>query len=124
MNNTTDSKAVNIQNGGMELYENRLKSFDAYPKQMLPDKFKLARAGLSYTGKSDMCHCSYCGVLLNQWNRDDDAMTEHYKYSPDCPFIKMVGAPKPMVSNNALQAGVGGFRPSVPSNAFVRPFGF
>ena len=30
----------------MEYYENRLKTFDTYPKQMLPDKIQLARAGL------------------------------------------------------------------------------
>ena len=36
----------------MEYYENRLKTFDTYPKQMLPDKYQLARAGLYYTGKS------------------------------------------------------------------------
>ena len=35
----------------MEYYENRLRTFDTYPKQLLPDKFQLARAGLYYTGK-------------------------------------------------------------------------
>ena len=34
----------------MEYYENRLKTFDTYPKQMLPDKIQLARAGLYYNG--------------------------------------------------------------------------
>ena len=29
--------------GSMECYENRLRTFDTYPKQMLPDKFQLAR---------------------------------------------------------------------------------
>ena len=32
--------------GSMEYYESRLRTFDTYPKQMLPDKFQLARAGL------------------------------------------------------------------------------
>ena len=36
----------------MEYYENRLKTFDTYPKQMLPDKIQLDRAGLYYSGKS------------------------------------------------------------------------
>ena len=35
----------------MEYYENRLRTFDTYPKQMLPDKFHLARAGLYDMGK-------------------------------------------------------------------------
>ena len=36
--------------GSMEYYENRLRTFDTYPKQMLPDKFQLAQTGLYYTG--------------------------------------------------------------------------
>ena len=78
----------------MEYYENRLKTFDTYPKQMLPDKIPLARAGLYYTGKSDMCQCFLCHVKLNAWERDDDAIKEHYKWSPQCEYIKMVGAPQ------------------------------
>ena len=35
-----------LSSGNMEYYENRLKTCDTYPKQMLPDKFELARAGL------------------------------------------------------------------------------
>ena len=46
--------------GNMEYYENRLRTFDTCPKQMLPDKIQLARAGLYYTGKSDVCQCFRC----------------------------------------------------------------
>ena len=63
----------------MEYYENRLRTFDTYPKQMLPDKIQLARAGLYYTGKSDVCQCFLCHVKLNAWEREDDAIKEHYK---------------------------------------------
>ena len=79
----------------MEYYENRLKTFDTYPKQMLPDKIQLARAGLYYSGKSDMCQCFRFHVKLSAWERDDDAIKEHYKWSPQCEYIKMVGAPPP-----------------------------
>ena len=41
--------------GSMEYYENRLRTFDTYPKQMLPDK----------TGKSDVCQCFRCHVKLS-----------------------------------------------------------
>ena len=78
----------------MEYYENRLKTFDTYPKQMLTDKVQLARARLYYTGKSDVCRCFLCHVKLNAWERDDDAIKEHYKWSPQCEYIKMVGAPQ------------------------------
>ena len=78
----------------MEYYENRLKTFDTYPKQMLPDKIQLARAGLDYTGKSDVCQCFLCHVKLSAWEPDDDAIKEHYKWSPQCEYIKMLGAPQ------------------------------
>lgn len=81
-------------NISMEYYENRLKTFDTYPKQMLPDKFQLARAGLYYTGKSDVCQCFRCLVKLSSWEREDDAIKEHFKWSPNCEYIKMIGAPK------------------------------
>ena len=81
--------------GSMEYYENRLRTFDTYPKQMLPDKIQLARAGLYYTGKSDVCQCFRCHVKLSAWERDDNAIKEHYKCSPQCEYIKMVGSPPP-----------------------------
>ena len=45
---------------------------------MLPDKIQLARAGLYYTGKSDVCQCFLCHVKLNAWEPDDDAIKKHY----------------------------------------------
>ena len=106
----------------MEYYENRLKTFDTYPKQMLPDKIQLARAGLYYSGKSDMCQCFRCHVKLSSWERDDDAIKEHYKWSPQCEYIKMVGAPPPQspgykVGSNA--PSFGGF--GTGSSNMVKP---
>ena len=92
--NATDSTSTR---DSMEYYENRLKTFDTYLKQMLPDKIQLARAGLYYTGKSDVCQCFRCHVKLSAWERDDDAIKEHYKWSPQCEYIKMVGAPPPQL---------------------------
>ena len=54
-----------LSSGNMEYYEKRLKTCDTYPTQMLPDKFELARAGLYYTGKSDICECFRCHVKLS-----------------------------------------------------------
>ena len=78
----------------MEYYDNRLKTFDIYPKQMLPDKYQLARAGLFYTGKSDICQCFRCHVKLSAWKRDDDAMKEHFKWSNNCEYINIIGVPQ------------------------------
>ena len=74
----------------MEYYENRLRTFDTYPNQMLLDKFQLARAGFYYTGKSDICQCFRCHVKLSSWKRDDNAIKEHFRWSSNCEYMKMV----------------------------------
>ena len=56
-----------LSSGNMEYYENRLTTFDNYHEQMLLDKFELARSGLYYTGKSDICECFRCHVKLSSW---------------------------------------------------------
>ena len=80
----------------LEYYENRLKTFDTYQKQMLPDKMQLARAGLGYiiVENRTCANCFRCHVKFNAWERDDDAIKEHYKWSPQCEY-KVVGAPPP-----------------------------
>lgn len=107
-------------NTNMEFYESRLKTFDTYPKQMLPDKYQLARAGLYYTGKSDVCQCFSCHVKLSAWERDDDAIKEHFKWSPNCTYIKMVGAPPQIQTGFTFGSSVslGGF--GTGSNNFVK----
>ena len=100
-------------NSNMEYYQNRLKSFDTYPKQMLPDKYQLARAGLYYSGR--------CHVKLSAWERDDDAIKEHFKWSPDCEYIKMVGSRAQQQPGFTFgsSASLGGF--GTGSGQFVRP---
>lgn len=93
----------------MEFYENRLKTFDTYPKQMLPDKYQLARAGLYYTGKSDICQCFKCHVKLSAWEREDDAIKEHYKWSPNCTYIQMIDAPQQKPTRFTFGTSGGGF---------------
>ena len=87
----------------MEYYENRLKTFDTYPKQMLPDKMQLARAGLYYKGKSDVCHCFRCHVKLSAWER------EIYIWSHQCKYIKMVGSPSPRSQGFTLRSNASAF---------------
>jgi hypothetical protein len=79
---------------GMEYYENRLRTFETYPKQMLPDKYQLARVGFYYTKESDIVICFRCRVKVSSWERDDIAGVEHLKWSPNCDFMKMIGPEK------------------------------
>lgn len=92
--NSTDTTCVNLV--GLEYYENRLKTFDTYPKQMKPDKYQLARAGLYYTGNGDIVICFRCGVKISSWERHDNAMLEHYRLSANCDFVRMVGIETPL----------------------------
>jgi hypothetical protein len=112
--NVTDCASLN---GSMEYYENRLKTFDSYPKQILPDKYELASAGLYYSGKSDMCECFRCHIKLSEWVRSDNALREHYKWSPNCKYIKIVGAPQ------QKPTPIGGFGAFV-STTWSAPCGF
>ena len=94
----------------MDYFQNRLNTFDAYPKQMLPDKYRLASAGLYYTGKSDTCQCFRCHVKLNAWERDDDPIKEQHKWSPNCEYIKMIGVPQQQSGYTfGSSAALGGF---------------
>ena len=93
--------------GSLEYYENRLRTFDTYPEQMLLDKFQLTRAGLYYTGKSDICQCFRCHIKKSSMKRDDDAIKEHIKWSSNCEYMKMVGAPPPSQTSATPLAGFG-----------------
>ena len=72
-------------------YEQRLKTFYNWPKQMTPDKHTLAKAGFLYTGQGDKVVCFRCGVGVYDWERTDDVWKEHKKWSPNCDYMKMVG---------------------------------
>lgn len=60
-------------------------------KQMLPDKYQLASSRLYYTVKSDVCQCFRCHVKLSEWDRNDEAIKQHYKSSSNCDYIKLIG---------------------------------
>lgn len=36
----------------------------------------------------DSTFCFQCGLALNGWEGEDDAMAEHSKRRPGCPFVK------------------------------------
>ena len=58
---------------------------------MIPDKYSLAKCGFFYTGCGDKVACFSCGACIRDWERTDDAWKEHFKWSPSCDYIKMVG---------------------------------
>ena len=72
-------------------YDDRISSFDAWSPQITPDKYQLAKAGFFYSGFGDKVVCFSCDLKLYNWEKTDDPWIEHYKNSPNCLFLKLVG---------------------------------
>ena len=77
-------------------FDTRLTSYQQWPKQIIPDKFSLAKSGFFYTGQSDIVKCFSCGVQVCDWKNTDDSFQEHYKNSPECVFLAMIGYHAPV----------------------------
>ena len=104
--NTSDSQGDLTR---YKYYEQRLKTFYNWPKQMIPDKYCLAKSGFVYTGRGDKVRCFQCGVGVDDWERTDDADKEHVKWSPNCDYLKMVGWRHGVNVSDTPNTGFGGF---------------
>jgi hypothetical protein len=62
---------VSFTHTDMIMYEDRLQSFKQWPRQILPDKYNLARAGFIYTGVGDIVQCFGCGIRVSEWEKTD-----------------------------------------------------
>lgn len=72
----------------MNSEEARLCSFQAWPLTFLPPT-ELAKAGFYYLGPEDKVACFMCGGQLSNWEPKDNAMSEHRRHFPDCPFLEV-----------------------------------
>lgn len=61
-------------------------TFLAYPKTY-PDVERMVQAGFYYTGMEDAVTCVSCGVMLDEWNPNEDPLEEHKKASPFCELL-------------------------------------
>jgi hypothetical protein len=77
----------------MTFYEDRLRTFEHWSKQIRPTKEALAKAGFYYTGTADKVTCFACGLNLSSWEPTDEPWTEHEQWSPACIYLKMTGYP-------------------------------
>ena len=71
--------------------EDRLGTFNTWPKQMMPDKYSLSEAGFYYSGWSDIAVCAFCNLRLSEWHAKDLPMNEHLIHAPNCTYLKMIG---------------------------------
>lgn len=67
--------------------EDRLKSFAGWDNKFV-DKHILAKTGFYYLGTKDHVRCFFCRVRLMNWEKGDDEVREHLKWSPWCPIVR------------------------------------
>ncbi|OOZ21457.1 hypothetical protein BOW31_12670 [Solemya velum gill symbiont] len=76
-------------------FEKRLNSFKDWPRYLPgPTARQLARSGFVYLGTSDRVRCFSCGVIVNRWELTDEAEKEHYRWSQECAYLRMIAGPR------------------------------
>lgn len=104
--------------------EARLSTFKAWPLPFLSPT-DLAKAGFYYTGPGDRVTCFTCGGQLNNWEPKDNALSEHRRHFPSCPFLEsqMAEQSRLNVSNVSMQTYAARVKTFIswPSRIPVRP---
>nr|CAD7199114.1 unnamed protein product [Timema douglasi] len=73
--------------GVCQMESERRKTFRRWPVPFM-DPDKLAEAGFYYLNKDDIVRCAFCGVEIGHWEEGDDAMRDHQRWGPHCPFLR------------------------------------
>ena len=110
--------AVYFEKSDLVYYEDRLKTYEHWPKQIKQSKQNLARAGFYYTGEGDKVTCFACKLSLSTWEPTDDVWIEHQKWTTTCPYLKIVGNKGD--TTQQIQKRSIGFQPA-PPGCFVGP---
>lgn len=72
-------------------YRARLRSYVGTPERIQgPTKEALAWFGFKYCGPNDKVRCTYCDGNLREWEDGDDALEEHKRWNPKCPFLPFI----------------------------------
>ncbi|EPY79956.1 Baculoviral IAP repeat-containing protein 2 isoform 2-like protein [Camelus ferus] len=102
----------------------RLLTFQMWPLSFLSPA-DLAKAGFYYVGPGDRVACFACGGKLSNWEPKDDAMSEHLRHFPNCPFLgnQLQDTSRYTVSNLSMQTYAARFKTfcSWPSTVPVHP---
>ncbi|NXO03042.1 BIR protein, partial [Rhinopomastus cyanomelas] len=91
-------------NPSMSTEEARLRTFHSWPLTFLSPA-DLAKAGLYYLGTADRVACFTCGGQLSNWEPKDNAVAEHRRHFPACPFVENLAREQASfnVSNVSMQ---------------------
>ncbi|KAI5266455.1 baculoviral IAP repeat-containing protein 2 [Manis pentadactyla] len=107
----------------MSTEEARFLTYHMWPLTFL-SPLELARAGFYYLGPGDRVACFACGGTLSNWEPKDDAMSEHRRHFPNCPFLEnSVEMLRFSISNLSMQTHAARLRTFVcwPSSVPVQP---
>ncbi|KFP52191.1 Inhibitor of apoptosis protein [Cathartes aura] len=93
-----------LHNPSMSTEDARLRTFHSWPLTFLSPT-DLAKAGLYYLGTADKVACFTCGGQLSNWEPKDNAVSEHRRHFPTCPFVENLTRDQPSfnVSNVSMQ---------------------
>ncbi|KAH8395283.1 hypothetical protein KR222_008192, partial [Zaprionus bogoriensis] len=82
------SSFVNRMNDKYHREDERLRTYDNnWPLDWL-DKRELAMTGMFYTNQDDKVKCYFCEVEIGRWERTDQPVPEHLRWSPNCPLLR------------------------------------
>ncbi|XP_017400245.1 baculoviral IAP repeat-containing protein 2 isoform X1 [Cebus imitator] len=107
----------------MSTEEARFLTYHMWPLTFLSPS-ELARAGFYYIGPGDRVACFACGGKLSNWEPKDDAMSEHRRHFPNCPFLEnSLETLRFSISNLSMQTHAARMRTFMywPSSVPVQP---
>ena len=77
----------------LHIYSNYSRRYDTFRSWLKLHPIRpepLCRARFLYTGHGDKVLCSWCKLMLIEWEIYDLALEEHKRHSPHCPFLNMI----------------------------------
>lgn len=86
-NNNSNKNDSIVSKDGMNVEENRLKTFNNWTNIVMPAE-RLARAGFYWPNECiEKVKCFKCGFELSEWKFGMTAMGAHRRINPNCEFI-------------------------------------
>lgn len=71
----------------MNLEQNRLETFEEWPRDAVVSAPRIAKGGFFYTKQGVTVECFSCHLTISEWNYGDQVMAKHRTLSPTCPFV-------------------------------------
>ncbi|EDV96091.1 death-associated inhibitor of apoptosis 1 [Drosophila grimshawi] len=83
--------------------DERLKTYTNWPVPFL-DCHTLAKTGMYFTNEDDKVKCYFCEVEIGRWEPGDQPVSEHLRWSPNCPLLRRRPTNNIPISAEALDA--------------------